>query len=97
MIEPPNAQRLQKRAMLQEHQWKDIKVPQKVKVYSHKHHLTDRGIANNGWNCNKLQGVKQCYSGLNGFHQSDGLRSWECRECDYDLCEKCMQVEMACD
>jgi len=66
-------------------------------VHNHDHELTERVIVNDGWNCSQLKNAGKCFSGLTGFYQSDGLRGWECRDCDFDICEKCIQVDLSCD
>ena len=74
--------------------WKDIEVPEKQLVSSHGCALKHMHTKTNGWNCDKIKGLKKCYSGLTGFYQSTGIHVWSCEVHDYDMCVKCMKVEL---
>ena len=45
---------------------------------------------NTGWACDGTQGSDGCLSKIDGYHQTKGLLGYYCKNCDFDLCEKCM-------
>ena len=63
----------------------------KYKTEVHKHPLVflDKS-RDNGWGCDGRNLINGCFSGITGFHQSQGLPRFRCEECDFDLCENCM-------
>ena len=42
------------------------------------------------WACDGRNLINGCFSGITDFHQSAGLPRFRCEECDFDLCENCM-------
>lgn len=46
----------------------------------------------NGWACNGMKMEGGCKSGITAFGQSYGMKRYRCfqGECDFDLCEKCL-------
>jgi hypothetical protein len=57
----------------------------------HKHPLIflDK-TRDNGWGCDGRNLGKKCFSGITGFHQSFNIPRFRCEQCDFDLCENCM-------
>ena len=45
------------------------------------------------WDCDRVEGVNYCLSGLTGFYQSKGIAGWRCSKCDFDICIKCAQAD----
>ena len=43
-------------------------------------------------NCDGRHPFGHCLSGLTAFHQSKGIKMWENRSNDYDICIKCAQA-----
>ena len=80
--------------LISENMWCNIVVAKEQKIRDHKCPVKNMGVSNTGWDCNKLTGAAKCFSGLTGFYQSNGMQCWQCRKCNYDLCEKCMKVDM---
>ena len=78
---------------LPELMWKDITVPEKQTVRSHKCELIKRKYMSSGWKCDLLKGARKCFSGITGFYQTSNIQGWRCDGCDFDLCIKCMQVD----
>jgi hypothetical protein len=73
-------------------------VPDRVKIRNHDYELTKHASPpNSGWNCNRLKEAAKCYSGLTGFYQSTDMIPWSDREHDFDICEKCMKVDLTCE
>jgi len=53
-------------------------------------HLLDaQPPADTGWACDCRGESFGCASGITDYFQSAGLKRYECRICDFDLCEKC--------
>jgi len=46
----------------------------------------------NGWGCDGAKQPGGCKRGINGFNQTTGIPRMRCITCDYDLCDKCMEV-----
>ena len=44
----------------------------------------------NGWSCDGRHIAGGCLSGINNFHQTKNIKRFRCIQCNYDLCEKCM-------
>ena len=44
----------------------------------------------NGWACDGKNLINKCFSGITDFYQSKGIPRFRCQECDFDLCENCM-------
>eukprot|EP01044_Picomonas_judraskeda_P014749 COSAG03_NODE_2384_length_2822_cov_3.565553_2_plen_486_part_00 len=58
------------------------------------HDLTSLGASeNNGWACDGRTLPGGCKRGCTGFHQSDGWGRFQCRACDYDLCDLCASAD----
>jgi hypothetical protein len=55
------------------------------KVHPHPLIFLDKSH-DNGWSCD----IKQCFSGAADDFLSYGLPRFRCAECDFDLCENCM-------
>lgn len=54
------------------------------------HFLESMGLTmDNGWGCDGIKAPGGCRSGLTGFNQSQGMKRFRCKTCDYDLCEEC--------
>lgn len=53
------------------------------------HALVCRPPKADGWACDGRFEDDGCRSNITDYHQSDIMPRWECRICDYDLCEKC--------
>lgn len=67
----------------------------KTKIHSHVHNIRkNNGTRPQGWNCDKITGSNVCLSGLTDFYQSDGIPSYYCDECSFDMCEKCMLADI---
>jgi len=63
------------------------------KVSVHKHFL--KHIKKDGWVCNGMSipgGCKSKFTEYRGFEQTKGQRRFRCSDCDYDLCEKCVEA-----
>ena len=43
-----------------------------------------------GWTCNGKDLIDKCFSGITDFNQTEGIPRFRCQDCDYNLCEKCM-------
>ena len=44
----------------------------------------------NIWVCDGRKLPNGCFSGMTDFHQSKNMKRFRCIQCDFDLCEKCM-------
>ena len=44
----------------------------------------------NNWACDGRLLPNGCLSGITGFRQTKNMKRFRCVQCDYDLCEKCM-------
>lgn len=44
----------------------------------------------NNWSCDGRLLPNGCLSGITGFRQTKNMKRFRCVQCDYDLCEKCM-------
>ena len=61
------------------------------KAITHNHPLKYLDTTmDNGWACNGINLPRGCLSGTNGFFQTKNIKRFRCMQCDYDLCEKCM-------
>ena len=47
-----------------------------------------------GWACDGKKHFAICQSGITGFYQTANTDGWRCLPCDFDLCQKCIQVSM---
>ena len=47
----------------------------------------------NGWSCSGMNFDGGCKKGCTGFHQTEGWKRWQCKRCDFDLCEGCLETE----
>merc|ERR1712048_215828 len=66
---------------------------QEVATCKKNHILVPMGTnMDNGWMCNGCGEPGGCLSGMTAFGQSSGINRFRCRECDYDLCEKCCKA-----
>ena len=45
---------------------------------------------NSGWACDGRKFGKKCFSGITDFNQTKGIPRFRCNQCDFDLCENCM-------
>ena len=61
------------------------------KATTHMHPLKflDTTMDNN-WACDGRLLPNGCLSGITGFRQTKNMKRFRCVQCDYDLCEKCM-------
>lgn len=53
------------------------------------HDLLYMGPVDDGWACDGRHEERGCASGITDYFQTDGMERFECRICDYDLCQKC--------
>merc|ERR1711972_1115644 len=53
------------------------------------HLLVRREPTDDGWACDGRSDPRGCVSGIEGYFQTFGMQRFECRICDYDLCEGC--------
>ena len=44
----------------------------------------------NGWDCDGKNLPNKCLSEISGYRQTKNFKRFRCMQCDYDLCEKCM-------
>ena len=44
----------------------------------------------NGWACDGINIINQCFSGINDFYQTNGMENFRCEQCNFDLCRNCM-------
>lgn len=59
------------------------------KVHGHPLVFLDK-TKDNGWACDGRKLIDNCFTGITGFQQTKGISRFRCDECDFDLCEKCM-------
>ena len=45
----------------------------------------------NGWSCSGMNFPGGCKKGCTGFRQSTGWDRWRCTQCDFDLCDQCLE------
>ena len=45
----------------------------------------------NGWSCSGMNFSGGCKKGCTGFRQSTGWDRWRCTQCDFDLCDQCLE------
>lgn len=57
-------------------------------IHQHPLELVDR---DNGWGCDARHLEKGCLMKINGGFASSGVTRFRCVDCDFDLCEKCME------
>jgi len=67
---------------------------EEVNCSEHEHTLKKLPPRNSGWRCNRLNGVDFCKGGLTEFYKSDGVNSWSCKDCDFDFCKQCLQIDL---
>ena len=61
------------------------------KASTHEHPLKYLDTTmDNGWACNGKNLPCGCLSGIKDFNQTKNIKRFRCMQCDYDLCEKCM-------
>ena len=61
----------------------------------HEHPLFFLDITmDNGWGCDGRKLPGGCLSGITGFNQTIGIKRFRCEQCDFDLCENCMNYYM---
>jgi len=53
------------------------------------HVLVPREPTDDGWACDGRIDPRGCVCGIDGYFQTFGMQRFECRICDYDLCEGC--------
>ena len=70
----------------------NIVLGDKYKVSVHEHLLTY--IKKEGWACNGMSIAGGCKSKFTagGFEQTKGERRFTCSDCNYDLCQKCVEA-----
>ncbi len=61
----------------------------KATVHEHPLKFLDMTM-NTGWICDGAKLPNKCISGINDFDQTSTLQRFRCVQCDYDLCENCM-------
>ena len=47
------------------------------------------GVGEEEWCCDKVKGANKCYS-----DGESNKKWWTCHECNFNLCENCMKVDM---
>jgi hypothetical protein len=57
----------------------------------HNHPLTKNDV-DNGWACDGRLQPGGCLRGITGFRQTAGVPRYRCAECDFDLCDKCVEI-----
>lgn len=61
------------------------------KATTHEHPLKYLDLTTiNGWCCDGIKLPCKCLSGITGFRQTNEIKRFRCEQCDYDLCELCM-------
>lgn len=82
--------------LLEPAEWQQMDIPQgEVPVDFHPHPIKPHQKGEvNGWDCDARPHFGLCFSGLTGFYQSQGLQGWSCRKCNFDVCKKCLQVQL---
>eukprot|EP00347_Sterkiella_histriomuscorum_P008644 403344308 len=81
--------------MLTPDDYLNISLPDEVKVDWHQHKLIKRPPEEaNGWGCDGKNQFVKCMSGITGFYQTATIQGWRCKPCDFDLCDKCVQVSL---
>ena len=53
-----------------------------------------RSFDDNCWYCNGFKNEVNCPNGMPEFLPNSKINRWRCDECDFDLCEKCLQDSM---
>lgn len=61
----------------------------KSKIHNHK--LQNLGKTSNIWKCDALK-FGTCQSGITDFNQTADIPQFTCKECNFNLCEKCMRI-----
>ena len=62
------------------------------KSTTHEHPLKYLDVTmDNGWYCNGRSLENKCFSGIEDFRKTKGIKRFRCMQCDYDLCELCMK------
>ena len=56
----------------------------------HNHKLKYLGKTSNSWKCDGTKFGK-CQSGITDFNQTSDITQFTCKECNFNLCEKCMR------
>ena len=70
---------------------KDFELYKYYKATCHEHPLKYLGTTmDNGWGCDGRKLPSKCFSGITGFKQTKDIKRFRCMQCDYDLCENCM-------
>ena len=64
----PQQSNQEKIEQLKTFHWEDEELTELEFVSSHKCGLRKRNINQSGWACDKLAGVKTCFSGITGFY-----------------------------
>jgi len=67
----------------------DLPQPERPCYCSRGHRLMLVGPSESGWVCDAGESLGACRSGIVDFYQSAGLNRFECRICNYDVCEQC--------
>lgn len=66
-----------------------------LKIRSHHDVITkhDARRSKSGWSCD-IAKIGKCYSGITGPHQTANIEGWTCEKDNWDICKKCLQVEL---
>eukprot|EP00931_Biecheleriopsis_adriatica_P056898 TRINITY_DN33747_c0_g1_i2.p1 TRINITY_DN33747_c0_g1~~TRINITY_DN33747_c0_g1_i2.p1 ORF type:complete len:182 (+),score=27.03 TRINITY_DN33747_c0_g1_i2:206-751(+) len=59
------------------------------------HVLKAMGVTNSGWACDARNMAQGCRSKITGHFQTDGMTSFRCDRCDFDLCEPCWDAKVS--
>jgi len=74
---------------------RELPQPERVCCCEMGHKLRLVAPTHSGWACDGRKEPQGCLSGITDYHQSAGLRRFECRQCNFDLCERCHAARLA--
>ena len=57
------------------------------------HTWEDQGAINTGWSCDGFHQGRKCLSGITGFHQTQGMKCYQCKKCRHTICQRCFSPE----
>ncbi len=62
--------------------------------FAHPWHAHALGVdmRDNGWRCDGVLQPGGCRRGITIYNQSQGVPRYRCEQCDFDLCDMCMQI-----
>ena len=78
---------------IQEEGYRSIDIQSEVKIYWHKHVLTEKNSHfNSDWNCDGRVQFDKCYSSSEKGTIRGDVKAWICGRCKVYLCLKCIQI-----